>query len=310
MEAWAMAVVGCAVLAAGLVLAWPRYRAASGVERILVFGPVCEAVPLAMFSAEHFFSARGMAGMVPGWIPWHLFWVWFVGVGLMAAAVSLIAWRCVRWSALLLAVMFGIFVVTMDGPLVMHHLHQRISWTYAARELVFGAGALVLAGSTWPRESMPARWMTTLGRGIVALTMIFYAMQHFLFPRFVPGVPLEKLTPGWMPAPVAISYVVGLTLLGGGVALFMRPLIRIAAAVSGGAVMLLTAFFYVPIFLTEMHTALAVDGLNYIGDTMLFGATVLLAGFGAEKAARPWLVQEGHRRDKSVEVKLMAGDRE
>ena len=46
--------------------------------------------------------------------------------------------------------------------------------------------------------------------------------------------------------------------------------------------LLLTVFFYVPIFLTEMHTPLAVEGVNYIGDTLLFAGTALLAGFGAE----------------------------
>ena len=46
--------------------------------------------------------------------------------------------------------------------------------------------------------------------------------------------------------------------------------------------MLLTVFFYLPIFLMEMHTPLAVEGVNYVGDTLLFAATALLAGFGAE----------------------------
>jgi hypothetical protein len=32
-----------------------------------------------------------------------------------------------------------------------------------------------------------------------------------------------------------------------------------------------------------MHTELAVEGLNYIGDTLLFAATVMLAGFGAAR---------------------------
>ena len=55
-----------------------------------------------------------------------------------------------------------------------------------------------------------------------------------------------------------------------------------AAAGAGLVLVLLVVFFYVPIFLTEMHTPLALEGMNYVGDTLLFGATVLLAGFGAE----------------------------
>ena len=42
--------------------------------------------------------------------------------------------------------------------------------------------------------------------------------------------------------------------------------------------LLLTVFFYGPILLTELHSPLAVEGLNYVGDTLLFAATALLAG--------------------------------
>jgi hypothetical protein len=44
--------------------------------------------------------------------------------------------------------------------------------------------------------------------------------------------------------------------------------------------LLLTIFFYIPILITEIHTPLAVEGVNYVGDTLLFAATALLAGFG------------------------------
>jgi uncharacterized membrane protein len=136
---------------------------------------------------------------------------------------------------------------------------------------------MVLAGSVGPGPA--GRSLVAIGRPIVAAVMIFYGIEHFVFPRFVPGVPLEKLTPAWIPAPALITYVVGIVLLAAGVALFFRP--AIASAGCGLVLLLLTAFFYVPIFATEIHTGLAVEGLNYIGDTMLFAATVLLAGLGA-----------------------------
>ena len=59
--------------------------------------------------------------------------------------------------------------------------------------------------------------------------------------------------------------------------------IRIAAAGSGAVLVLLTAFFYVPILVMEIHTPLAVEGINYVGDTLLFAATALLTGFGADR---------------------------
>jgi hypothetical protein len=33
----------------------------------------------------------------------------------------------------------------------------------------------------------------------------------------------------------------------------------------------------------EIHFSLAVEGINYVADTLLFAATALLAGFGADR---------------------------
>lgn len=284
-EVWGMISAGMAALLAGLVLVRARFAAAVGVGRILALGPVFEAVALAIFAAEHFLAARDLMGIVPRWLPGPLFWTYFVGAALLAAAVSFIAWRCVRWSASLLALLFLIIVATVDLPGLPKHIHERLFWTLTVRETAFAGGAMVLAGSQWlrgRRGSSAGGMLIRVGRSIVACTFVFYAIEHFLFPRFVPGVPLEKLTPAWMPAPVLISYFVGATLLAAGFGLMMPSARRLAAAGAGAVLVLLTAFFYVPILLTEIHSPLAVEGVNYVGDTLLFGATALLAGFGED----------------------------
>ncbi len=272
----AMVVAGIAALL-GLALAWPRFRAAIGAGKVIVLGPVFEAVALAIFAAEHFFAARGMMGIVPKWLPEPLFWTYFFGVALAAAAVSLVLWRGVRWAAAGLVLFFWVIVLTVDLPGLPKGMHNRFFWILMVRETCFGAGALVLAGSLWG-----SRALVRFGRRIVGAVMVFYAVEHFLFPRNVPGVPLEKMTPAWIPGAVVIAWVVGLVLLVCGVAMFVPRFVRIAAASAGAVLVVLVVLFYVPIFLREMHTPLALEGMNYVGDTLLFGATVLLAGWGAE----------------------------
>ena len=272
---------GVSALVAGGILVRPRFRAASGPGKVLVLGPVFEAVALAVFAAEHFLGARDLMPIVPRWLPGPLFWTYFVGIAWLAAAISFIAWRCVRLSATLTGLLFFIIVVTLDLPIVPTHAHERLFWTLTVRETAFASGAMVLAGSVWNRSAGVA--LTLAGRLILAPIFVFYAVEHFLFPRFVPGVPLEKLTPAWMPAPVLISYFVGATLFIAGVGLLVRRTIRVAAAGAGVVLVLLTMFFYVPIFVAEFHTPLALEGINYVGDTLLFAATALLAGFGADQ---------------------------
>jgi len=277
-EVWGMMGAGAAALIAGLVLVWPRFRAAAGVDKILVLGPALEAVSLAIFAAEHFTAARDLMQIVPKWLPGPLFWTYLVGAALLAASLSFIAFRCVRWAAGLLALLFLIIVATVDLPGLPSSLHDRISWTLTVRELCFASGAMVLAGSVWPHGKMASALMV-VGRWIVAAVMVFYGIEHFLFPHNVVGVPLEKLTPPWMPASAAIAWLVGATLVIAGVAMFFPRLVRIAAAGCGAVLLLVTALFYGPIMVDQIHTA-AVEGINYFGDTLLFASTVLLAGSG------------------------------
>jgi len=281
-EVCAMMCAEIAALTAGFILVRPKFLAASGINRLLLLGPVFEAVPLAIFAAEHFTAARDLMPIVPHWLPWPLFWTWFVGAALLAAAISFIADRCVRWSATLLALLFLIIVATIDLPNLPANIHDRLFWTLTVRELCFASGAMVLAGSVWPRESWAGAALIRIGRAIVATVMVFYGIEHFFFPHNVPGVPLEKLTPVWIPAPVAIAYFIGITLILAGIGLFIPRTVRVASAAAGSILVLLTVFFYGPIFATEIQTNLAVEGLNYIGDTLLFAATILLAGLGTD----------------------------
>src|SRR6202789_1754437 len=281
-ETTGMIGAGSAALVVGLLLVPGRFAAATGADRILVLGPVFEAVALAIFAAEHFLAARDLMGIVPRWLPGPLFWTYFVGVALLAAAVSFIAWRYVRWSAGLLALLFLIIVATVDLPILPQHIHERLFWSLTVRETCFAAGAMVLAGSQWVCGRAAGTALLVVSRFIVASVFVFYAIEHFLFPRFVPGVPLEKMTPAWMPAPTLISYIVGIALLVAGFGLMIPRTRRTAAATAGTVLLLLTIFFYIPILITEIHSPLAVEGVNYVGDTLLFAATALFAGFSAD----------------------------
>lgn len=286
-EVWAMTTAGAAALVAGLILARGRFQESRGGGKVIVLGPVFEAVALAIFAAEHFTMARALAPIVPRWLPYPLFWTYFFGTALLAAAISFIIWRCVRWSGLLLALFFLLIVATIDLPNVPKHVHERLFWSLFVRELAFACGAMVLAGSVWSRERWEGAALIRVGRTILAPIFIFYAIEHFLFPKFVPGVPLEKLMPAGFPAPVLLSDLIGIVLLLAGLGLVIPRMVGIAAATSGTVLVLLTALFYLPIFLMEMPSETALEGLNYVGDTLLFAATALLAGFDSGEVCDP-----------------------
>ena len=107
---------GVAYSAIGIWVARAEVAKARGLEKIVALGSLCYAVPLAVFGAEHLARPLVLRNLVPVWMPWRLFWAYFVGVALFAAALSILLKRYVRLSATLLGTMFLLFVLMMDRP--------------------------------------------------------------------------------------------------------------------------------------------------------------------------------------------------
>src|SRR5258708_21183781 len=110
--------LGLSFLAAGVIAYRRDLRAAAPRDAfgLVAFGPVFVAAGLAALAGEHFTLAATLATLVPKWLPARLFIAYFVGVAHLAAALSFVARRYMKWSTLALAVMFALFVLLMDLP--------------------------------------------------------------------------------------------------------------------------------------------------------------------------------------------------
>src|SRR5580704_4371987 len=120
---------------------------ARGLDKVVVLSNLCFAVPLAVFGAEHLSGAKFIMSAVPAYMPWRLFWAYFVGFALLAASLSIATKIQVRWSGLLFGCMMFIFVAMMDLPGALGEPHNRINWVLLLRELSFGCGGWILAGA-------------------------------------------------------------------------------------------------------------------------------------------------------------------
>ena len=225
--------------------------------------------------------------IVPSWMPAHLFWAYFVGCSLFAAATSLTLRKFVRLSSTLLGLMFFLFVCMMHIPNALADPKNRFAWAYALRDLSLAGGAWALAG-LYSRASSPqqSKWMISFGRIVIAIAAIFFAVEFFLHPEFAPGFPLEKVTPSWVPFPNVWGYFTGVILLAAGIGLALNKKSRVAATSIGALMTVLTLFLYLPIWILAHGgtTPEIMEAINYVFDTLLYAGTALVLASALPRA--------------------------
>ncbi len=250
-----------------------------GLDKIVALTNLCFAIPLAVFGALHLSGVGFVLPLVPSYMPWRLFWAYFVGCALVAASLSIATKIQVRWSGLLFGIMMFLFVAMLEFPGALSTPKDRFGWTVVIREMSFAGGGWLLAGSALREQGHEEGCkVITLGRVLVAIAAIFFGGETFLHPLGCPGVPLEKLMPPWIPARLLIGYLTGAILLVAGVAILLARKTRMAATYLGTWIVLLVLFIYGPILIAALanpSTNVKVEGINYFADTLLFAGAVL-----------------------------------
>lgn len=79
-------------------------------------GRILFAIPMGIFGFFHFIFASQMAGAVPSYIPGGIFWIYFTGICLVAACVSVVVEKMAKLALQLLALLILIFILTLHLP--------------------------------------------------------------------------------------------------------------------------------------------------------------------------------------------------
>ncbi|MGH9733117.1 MAG: DoxX family protein [Candidatus Acidiferrales bacterium] len=286
---------GVAILLIALAaLSWSEVGRSHGLEKLIPFGPMLYAIAIAVFSGDHFGTPRAVAMIVPRWMPWHLFWVYFVGAALVAAALSLAVRKESQLAAALTGLMLLLFVLMIHIPNCFRAPHDRSIYTIAARECLLSAGAFAYAAALahdWRRGTYrgwglalqsSAAWakIASISRIVIGVVIVDYGIQQLLFPNYAPGIPQQGpeviQMPSWIPAHALWAYASGAIFLVCGIALLLNRRPRLVAEFLAAVVLVITALVYIPA--TIKNPANIGIGLNYVAiHFMLAGAALMLA---------------------------------
>ena len=105
---------------------------------IIGLGKYFFAIPMGIFGIMHFVAADQMAGMAPG----GKFMVYFTGLALVLAAVSIVIGKMDKLAAVLLAVMLLLFII----PHAQGMAENEAEMFNILKNIAMAGGALLYAG--------------------------------------------------------------------------------------------------------------------------------------------------------------------
>jgi uncharacterized membrane protein len=87
------------------------------LEKILPLGRVFFGIMLVCFGIDHFLYTVNISKLVPGWIPWPIFWTYFAAVTLIGSGVAFILKIKLQLVGRLCALMIFLWLIVLHIPL-------------------------------------------------------------------------------------------------------------------------------------------------------------------------------------------------
>jgi uncharacterized membrane protein len=237
------------------------------------------AIAMMAFGIQHFIYADFVTRLVPklpAWIPWHPFWAYLTGTGLIVAAVAIVLGKKARLAATLLGAMIFLSFALLHLPQVAANPHNGGLWTNAGKALALSGGAFLVASSV---TGELGKTLIPLGRFFLGAFLILCGIEHFIYAEFVVG-----LVPAWIPGRLFWTYFTGVALIAGGAGIIIPKTERLAATLSAIMIFLWVVLLHIPRALADLHNA---NETTAVFEALaVSGAALLIASLPAHQPVR------------------------
>ncbi len=113
--------------------------------RSVVFGRALFCIAMVVFGLQHFQYLRYLTTLVPGWLPFHTFWIVFTGAAFLAASLSIFVGHGRYLASVLLSTMFFGWVCLLHIPRIVSHPGNGDEWSSGFVALALCGGSLLMA---------------------------------------------------------------------------------------------------------------------------------------------------------------------
>jgi len=242
---------------------------------LLTAGRLFFAIAMVFFGAQFLIFVSSMRGPIPG-PPWShgvLVLDWLACVGFILAGVSIASGRMGRWVAMVLGVALLLYGLLRYVPALVARVHDPGPWTVLFEILAMVGGAWVLAAS-FPAEGRESpSWdsmvwrLADVGRFLIAISLVVFAVQHFMYARFV-----ATLIPAWIPARLFWAYTTGIAFVAAALSIATKRMLGMGAKLLGTMFLLWVVLLHAPRVagairngneVTSLFVAVAMCGLSF-----------------------------------------------
>lgn len=114
-------------------------------------------IVLIVFGILHFIKPDDLVNFVPNWLPGGKIWVLLTGAAFIAAGLSFLTNKFVKYSGYALAILLLIFVLTIHVPSAMNSgdpILRQLSMVSLLKDLALSAFALYIASNADYRKHL------------------------------------------------------------------------------------------------------------------------------------------------------------
>ena len=116
------------------------------MKNITTLGRILFAIPFALFGINHFLMTDYYLGMLTSFIPLGAYTIILTGIMLIAASISIITKKFVKFSTIMLAILLFIFIITIHIPHLFTDTDKTITIIALLKDISLMGGSLMIAG--------------------------------------------------------------------------------------------------------------------------------------------------------------------
>jgi putative oxidoreductase len=116
------------------------------MKKITTIGRILFAIPFALFGINHFIMMDYYLGILTSFIPLGAYTIILTGIMLIAASISIIFKKFVKFSTILLSFLLFIFIITIHIPHLFIEADRTVTIIALLKDISLLGGSLLIAG--------------------------------------------------------------------------------------------------------------------------------------------------------------------